>query len=320
MGVAVGLGVFAGVVVLGVALGVGLGVGLGSSSVEISATPSDVPVECTDTFQISLSAAACTVDIQTELGVASEYQETVVGDKRRISFNGVASHNVGPFPNPGNPNTIAATSGNVEVPLNPVAASSFTSAQGYEVAIFRSGVAADPFTAEFFSDNKEWNETALTSAVNLGLDCNNGHVQPTGEYHYHGVPPAYIVQLVGSLSPTAPVFLAYAADGFPVYYKFAYNDQNELTAYESGYRLRSGLRGGDGVTAPDGCYDGLYFQDYEFVEGLSELDAANGRTGRVAVDGPAVYHYVVTDNWPSIPIMFRGTPDPSFRHGGAGPP
>ena len=24
--------------------------------------------------------------------------------------------------------------------------------------------------------------------VDIGLDCNTAHVQPTGKYHYHGVP------------------------------------------------------------------------------------------------------------------------------------
>ena len=287
---------------------------------------------CDDTFQISLDVSTCTVDIEAKLGVASQYVENVAGDKISLQFNGIANHNVGVFPNSGNPNTISANPSSAEVPLNPTPASSFTTVQGYDFAVFRDGVAVDPFTAEFFTgstgiENKEWNETALTSSVNLGLDCNNAHVQPGGEYHFHGVPSAYIQLLTGhspneNVKPSAPIFLGYAADGFGVYYKWGYDENDEIVAFESGYRLKSGDRPGDGVTAPDGCYSGLYFQDYEYVSEGSQLDQANGRTSKVTLAGTPVYHYIMTDNWPSSPIFFRGTPDPSFQHagGGGGPP
>ena len=31
---------------------------------------------------------------------------------------------------------------------------------------------------------------ALQDFVELGIDFNNAHVQPTGEYHFHGLAPA----------------------------------------------------------------------------------------------------------------------------------
>ena len=45
---------------------------------------------------------------------------------------------------------------------------------GYTFGVLFSGVTIDPFTAEFFIENgqqnRDWNITTLTNAVNLGLD------------------------------------------------------------------------------------------------------------------------------------------------------
>ena len=293
---------------------------LGCTEIEEAAV--EVINSCTEvnsTFTINTDPTTCTVDIQAKLNTASVYEEVIEDNKRKITFNNIANHPDGAFPNSGNPNTISAKTHQVEAPLNPVIAASFTSAQGYDFGVFFSGVAIDPFTAEFFRNggkvNRSWNETTLTTAVNLGLDCNNAHVQPTGESHYHARPTAFIEQLTSEQTPTEMVKLGYAADGFPIYYKYGYDTNGVLVEFESGYRLKEGSRPGDGVSAPEGCYDGLYFQDYEYVAGISALDQANGRMGKTP-ESEHKYYYVVTDNFPSSPLYFRGTPDPSFIHGG----
>lgn len=76
------------------------------------------------------------------------------------------------------------------------------------------------------------------------------------------------------------VKLGYAADGFPIYYKYGYDQNGDIVEMESGYALKSGSRGGDGKSAPDGTYDGTYFQDYEYLSELSERDKCSGRVGR----------------------------------------
>jgi hypothetical protein len=312
----IGVSVAAAVVVV-ITVSITLGVILSKPNNDTTSSPTTA---CVDTFQISLEASTCPVDIQTVLGVPSVYTETIVGDKRQIDFNGVANHNVGTFPNSGNPNTIAARPTSVQVPLVPAPAAELTSAAGYDFGVLRSGCAVDPFTAEFFTNdgvaNRNWNETTLTSSVNLGLDCNNAHVQPSGEYHVHGTPSAYIAVLIPGGTPTAPVSLGYAADGYEIFYKYVYDATGALVPVESGYMLKSGDRPGNGITAPDGCYDGLYFQDYEYSAAASVLDAANGYTGVTTIGGDQKYFYVFTDNFPSSSIMFRGTPDPSMKHAG----
>ncbi len=272
--------------------------------------------DCTNvvsTFTINLDPSDCNVDLSTN----SIYTEVVnaVSDTRTVTFNGIPDHLVGTFPNGGNPNTISEQNDTYEMDLTPSLASTTTSAQGYEFGVLFSGVSIDPFTAEFFigsgGTNMEWNITTLTTTVNLGLDCNNAHVQPTGKYHYHGTPSAYASDL--GVDGTEMVKVGYAADGFPIYYKYGYDDAGtSIIALESGYQLIEGSRPGDGVTAPDGCYDGTYFQDYEYVSGISSLDECNGRFGRTPESNDE-YYYVITDNFPSSPLCFSGTPSQDFR-------
>ena len=272
----------------------------------------------TNTFFIRLDPSECAIDIQNNLSVSSLYSESL-GTERTIQTNSIPNHKVGMFPNSGNPNTISVVDFEYQTSLSPTKGSSSTSAQGYTFGILMSGVSIDPFTAEYFKQsnnesNRDWNITTLTNAVNLGLDCNNAHVQPSGKYHYHGTPSAMLSELDNN--GETMIHVGFAADGFPIYYKYV-EIEGAITTAESGYSLKEGERPGDGNSAPDGCYDGTYFQDYEYVSGTSVLDACNGMTGKTP-DSESEYFYVITDNFPSAPLCFTGTPDNSFRNG-AGP-
>ena len=61
-----------------------------------------------------------------------------------------------------------------------------------------NGVSFDPATAEFWRRDFRsiWNEEAIYKGRGqLGMDWSNAHVQPTGAYHYHGVPVGLLKQL-----------------------------------------------------------------------------------------------------------------------------
>ncbi len=290
-----------------------------SDDSEIILTDNGSNLDCSGSssvFTIHLDASGCTVDIASELGGTSLYSESISGNTRTITVNGVADHLVGQFPNSGNPNTIAPVSETYSMTVTPQLANGTTNGAGYTTGVLFSGVVIEPYTAEFFigSDgtiNREWNITTLQSTTSLGLDCNNAHVQPTGRYHYHGTPSNYIDGL--NVNGTEMVKIGYAADGFPIYYKYAYDsDGVTLVALESGYQLKTEPRGGDGLSAPDGCPDGYYFQDYEYMDGSSTLDACNGRFGKTP-EAEEEYYYVITDNFPSMPLCFSGTPNSSFN-------
>ena len=83
----------------------------------------------------------------------------------------------------------------------------------------------------------------------------------------------------------------------------------------SSYQLKSGERSGDGVSAPCGTFDGVYSNDYEYVLGLGTLDEANGRSGITPEFPSGTYYYIITDEFPSIPRFFKGTPSNDFRIG-----
>ncbi|PHR29168.1 MAG: hypothetical protein COA38_11695 [Fluviicola sp.] len=265
------------------------------------------------TFSIQLDATTC----QEEPKYKSEFAETIdsLNGVRTIVSNSIPNHLTGAFPNSGNPNTIQPQNHSYDLELKPKYTGKVTQGQGYSFGILLNGVEVDPYSAEFFrgqnGENREWNINALTSEVNLGTDCNNAHVQPTGKYHYHGTPTAYLEHL--NVDGTKMVKIGYAADGFPIYYKYGYSEAGEIIELQSGFRLKSGDRPGDGKSAPNGRFDGMYFQDYEYNSALSTLDECNGRFGKTP-ESENEYYYVFTDNFPSSPLCFMGVPSDDFNH------
>ena len=69
--------------------------------------------------------------------------------------------------------------------------------------------------------------------------------------------------------------------------------------------------------------DGTFVADYEYVEGLGDLDQCNGRLCVTPEFPSGIYAYFLTDGWPSIPHWLRGVPDGTFtpqNNGSQGPP
>jgi hypothetical protein len=277
-------------------------------------------------------------DCNETLQFTSQFQETTSGTTRTITSNSIPNHMVGLFGGGAgslNPNEISEQSETFHISISPSVSNILTpllSTTGvgpnvgpqYSFGVLLNGVELDPVAAEPFPHeglmspnvNWEWNLEALN--VNLGLDCNNAHVQPTGKYHYHGSPVLYLQNL--NIPNNQMTLIGYAADGFPIYYKYAYttatDNSSAVIEMTASYQLKSGDRPGDGTTAPCDTYNGIYANDYEYVNGLGTLDEANGRTG-VTPEYPAgTYYYVITDAFPSIPRYFRGTPSTDFNIGG----
>ena len=203
-----------------------------------------------------------------------------------ISSNGLPNHATGQFPNSGNPNAISAQSHNFRVPENPTKNARSERIHGL-TGVALNGVPIDPGTAETWNNNRQYRYEAINSSINLGLDQNNAHVQPTGTYHYHGIPTALVKDGL--------THVGYAADGFKIYA----DSQNR---YKSSYRLKAGQRSG----GPGGTYNGDFSSDYEYVADLSALDECNG----AIVDGS--YAYFATEGYPFYPRCLYGDADPSF--------
>jgi hypothetical protein len=244
------------------------------------------------------------------------------GEKRIIESNDIPNHETGRFPNPGNPNVIRAQSYHYEMPLHPKEAPAPIPAGHMVFGLALNGVKFDPATGEFWRRDFRsiWNEEAFYKGRGqLGMDWSNAHVQPSGAYHYHGIPVGLIKQLHGE---NKMMLVGWAADGFPIYGPLAFKDAKDATSplvkMKTSYRLKSGNRPG-GESGPGGPYDGKYTPDYEYVADSGDLDECNGRQGVTPEFPEGTYYYVTTTEFPFLGRKFRGTPDFSFRERPPGP-
>lgn len=218
---------------------------------------------------------------------------TIVGEKRLMTTNGLPNHTTGTFPNAGNPNTISAQNVKYSFPLNPVYTGKAKWAREPGVAV--NGVKFEPETAEAFvcETGERYRIEAFQTLVNLGLDSNHAHVQPTGAYHYHAAPTGLISLLYKGEDL---ILVGFALDGFPIYY-------SKSGKYKPSFRLASKSRTGD-VCSYDTRKeiikkelkntnpDGTFVSDWEYVKRLGDLDECNG----INVSGK--YMYVLTDTYP----------------------
>lgn len=142
---------------------------------------------------------------------------------------------------------------------------------------------------------------------NFGTDLHNAHTQPDGAYHYHGNPNSLFDQTNPSME--SPV-IGFAADGYPIYGSYIFDNQT-IRKVKSSYRMKSGARVALGSEAsgdfPGGNYNGMFREDYEYVDGLGDLDECNG----MVYNG--TYGYYVTDSFPWVLNCFMGNVDDSFN-------
>lgn len=278
----------------------------------------------------STSNLSCSTSSTTDTEVCF-YIDTAAGTRRVIS-NQWPNHTTGTFPNA----SVTAGEYDKTVPLKGELQSSiqwcYSSDNGYQGAsnagsyyqfgIARNGLGFRPMGLKPWEDGSGDDEWAWQAAVvnegDTDLDAYGGHVTSDGEYHYHGDANLLASEETGS---THSQLYGFAADGFPVYYKYGYTDENDsgssIKELKSSYRLKTGHRKSyydssmdtDGTDEPDGIYDGTYIQDYEYVDGLGDLDECNGRYGITPEYPEGTYYYVITSDFPKVPNCFKGDPD-----------
>jgi hypothetical protein len=241
---------------------------------------------------------------------------------RVLAANGIPDHATGTFPNAGNPNTISAQSISATYTLNPTyngAATMLGGPRGVTGYVL-NGVKIDAGTAgtcpasaaatsscSLIDNSGAWSIEALgQSSFNFGADSNNAHVQPGGEYHYHGMPEGFITKRGGG--PTKMTLVGWAADGFPIYARYGYSVANSassaLKAVTGSYRLKTTVS----ATRP-----ATYSQSWakvpngiKVVAGLGDLDECNGRTGVTPEFPSGIYHYYSTDSYPYFQRCIKG--------------
>lgn len=232
-------------------------------------------------------------------------QITVVVDEqagtRSITSNALPNHETGEFPTNGNPNTISAQNKSWSYTTDPTFVGTATEVRESGVSI--NGVKFEPGTAEraTCSSGEVYSIEAIQEVVNLGLDFNNAHVQPTGEYHYHGVSEMMVEAFT---SDQDLIHVGFAADGHLIYY-------SKSNAYKPGYATGSDNRvgtncsytggGPNGQTVEFGAKkDGSLDVDWEHSKSRGDLDECNGAT----VAGQ--YIYLITNDYPYIPRCMMG--------------
>ena len=221
-----------------------------------SSTPTDEQAEdCSTGFSTSNILVNIDEEIYNDdesVLAYSKYSWSSDGTNRILTGNGIPNHEVGTFPNSNNPNRISEQNVSNSFTLCP----SIVHESGLEIvgpamaiAYALNSVKFDPSTAGRCNDAGEcslakgrgnWNIEALGhETFDFGDDMNHAHVQPTGAYHYHGMPELLIDFLGDNDGMT---LIGWASDGFPVYARYGYSDpedsQSQLKALTPSYRLK----------------------------------------------------------------------------------
>ena len=314
-----------------------LGLFLLSCEENKSSTPKDEQAEdCSTGFSTSNILVNIDEEIYNDdesVLAYSKYSWSSDGTNRILTGNGIPNHEVGTFPNSNNPNRISEQGVSNSFTLCP----SIVHESGLEIvgpamaiAYALNSVKFDPATAGRCNDAGEcslaqgrgnWNIEALGhETFDFGDDMNHAHVQPSGAYHYHGMPELLIDFLGDNDGMT---LIGWASDGFPVYARYGYSDpedsQSQLKALTPSYRLKlqpdenrpntltailGGPNANDDLNEPIPM--GAFTQDYEYVEGYGDLDQCNGRFGTTPEFPDGIYYYVVTDDFPFFTRCLKG--------------
>lgn len=185
------------------------------------------------------------------------------------------------------------------IPATPLVATQKTPlSMQYENAILLNGVKLNTLSQKCYQDggyvectqsDTPWRLNPLSPINSFG----------TGSHHDH----KYIHRITNSFSKNGkkPVILGYAVDGFAIVSPYVVED-GKVRKVKASYRLKRGSREAiDGIN-PGGEYNGKFRDDYEYIQGLGDLDECNG----MFVEGK--YMYYVTEEFPYALNCFKGTP------------
>lgn len=301
------------------------GTGSASGAQIVATRLDDTPFDLiSSSGPISTAAVLCPYSqntLNTTLNLTSSSSWTCSGSTRALTANGIPDHPIGIFPNAGNPNTVRAQSISFSTTTAPVLAATINT-DPRTLAYALNGVKFDPGTAGTCPSNAasttqcdlamgmgQFRIEALgQSSFNFGVDDNNAHVQPNGEYHYHGMPEGSLSNAEATAAAPKMVLVAWAPDGYPVYARYGHSDaanaSSPLRAMTGSYALKSTPDSGRPAVALIPM--GAFLQDWEYVAGSGDLDECNGRSGSTPEFPGGIYHYYATDSYPYLPRCWKG--------------
>jgi hypothetical protein len=267
-----------------------------------------------------------------------------------VTTTGIPAYVTGPFLD-GNPSLATNQNAIFKLSLSPTAnTGALTSTTGGNIGIFINGVAlfdyrdgvawnaqtnalcggpGNPPCPGGPNANMPWNRDAIP-AEKAGFDCSKGH-PAMGNYHHHQNPSAFKLdlQVISTICDVydadglyvidsmqhAPL-IGYAADGFPIYGAYGFQNTNGtggITRIHSSYQLRNisvRTHWADGTDVADGpavssTYPLGYFrEDYEFITHTGQQEYLDASNGRFCVtpeypNGMYCYFATVDANWNS---------------------
>ena len=204
------------------------------------------------------------------------------------------------------------------------------------IGLWKNGVSVyNPKDTKSYNDSNVWFQNAFyfEHIQHETFDPCWGHPNQSHEYHTHQSPAClYDDTDSGHHSP----LIGYAFDGYPIYGAYGYASPNTIGAVKrmaSSYRLRA-MSTRD--TLPDGTVlapiyqgprldsipPGAYMEDFEYVQGLGDLDVHNGRWCKTPEYPAGTYAYFVTlDNTmaPVYPYTIGLTYYGIVQNGNTGP-
>lgn len=292
-------------------------VGIGSNVSAVAVSPIAAESSSNSTAGVACDLSYNEYNSSEKVSATSISKWSCSNTKRTLTGNGIPDHAVttGRFATP-----ISAQNIFVTMPLTPTITSStgtVTNNPGYVL----NSVKLDPTTAGTCSSNATstargsgcvaargsdpWKLEAIGGAFVFGTDESNAHVQPNGQYHYHGVPEAYVAKLNKGKAMT---LVGFAVDGFPIYSRYGYTIANDakspIMSLTSSYRKKA--TPDTGRPSLSIFPMGTFTSDYEYVAGLGNLDECNGRIGVTPEFPKGIYHYLITDTFPYIQRCIKG--------------
>lgn len=280
-----------------------------------------------DSGNQSMATRGTNAAAPTVMTLPFTYSWNCSGTSRTLTSNGVPNHpfNGGNFATAILPQVTStgAPSISVSYTVTPALATATSAPQfaGYTI----NGLKMEPGTAGTCTDagvcneagggSGTWRMEALSANKwDFGVDSNHSHVQPTGEYHIHGMPENLMAKLAKGQAMT---LIGWAADGFPIYARYGYTNPNDA---KSAIKVLTGSWRTKGV--PDAGRPaisvyamGSFRQDWEYIAGSGDLDECNGRWGVTPEFPNGIYYYAITDTYPFIHRCVKGVVS-----GAGGPP
>ena len=185
------------------------------------------------------------------------------------------------------------------IPLLPKESSKPIDIENFVFGITKTGILIDGTPIRYWLDKPALNWEYNYFFRKKEVDKYNGYLNKKGEYFYKGNPK--------SNNNRKQTLIGYAADGFPIYNNIILKNK-KIKKLKSSYILKKGVR----ISGPNGKYSGQFKQDFIYVKNSGDLDRCNGRYGITKEYKKGTYYYVLTDNYPFIPVCFNGIPNKSF--------